>query len=84
MARQTKRANNCPVPSGVLVIIGGAENKGEEKANGKQTPDDFKRLEVLKSLLNSQASSSLLLKLLQPLLLTRMRLLTITKKYLKS
>lgn len=39
----------CPVPKGVLLIIGGAENKGEEDARGKQTPSDFMRLEVLKA-----------------------------------
>jgi cyanophycinase len=38
----------CPVPKGVLLIIGGAENKGEEKAKKKSTPSDFERLEVLK------------------------------------
>jgi cyanophycinase len=48
MAKRTRRANTCPVPKGVLLIIGGAENKGEEEAKNKQTPDDFKRLEVLK------------------------------------
>lgn len=41
--------SRCPVPKGVLLIIGGAENKGEEDAKGKQTPSDFERLEVLKT-----------------------------------
>lgn len=38
----------CPVPVGKLLIIGGAENKGEEEAKNKQTPSDFERLQVLK------------------------------------
>lgn len=43
-----KEKNGCPVPNGVLLVIGGAENKGEEKAKEKETPSDFKRLEILK------------------------------------
>src|SRR3954464_11609499 len=39
--------NQCPVPSGILLIIGGAENKGEDEAKKKQTPSDFERLQVL-------------------------------------
>ena len=39
---------NCPVPAGKLLIIGGAENKGEEEVKKKQTPSDFERLQVLK------------------------------------
>ncbi|ANE51703.1 cyanophycinase [Flavisolibacter tropicus] len=50
MAQRARPANTCPVPKGILLIIGGAENKGEETAKDKQTPDDFKRLEVLKKL----------------------------------
>lgn len=38
----------CPVPKGVVLIIGGAENKGEEEAKEKETPSDFQRLEVLR------------------------------------
>lgn len=41
--------SKCPVPAGVLVIIGGAENKGEDEPKKKETPDDFERLEVLKN-----------------------------------
>src|SRR4051794_11562992 len=41
--------STCPVPLGVLLIIGGAENKGEDEAKKKQTPSDFERLEVLKT-----------------------------------
>jgi cyanophycinase len=39
----------CPVPVGKLLIIGGAENKGEDAAKKKQTPSDFERLQVLKT-----------------------------------
>ncbi|RYD82994.1 MAG: cyanophycinase [Sphingobacteriales bacterium] len=39
----------CPVPLGKLLIIGGAENKGDEQAKGKLTPSDFEKFEVLKS-----------------------------------
>lgn len=42
-------SNGCPVPTGTLFIIGGAENKGEGKAKEKETPVDFNRLEILKS-----------------------------------
>ena len=42
-------STTCPVPKGILLIIGGAENKGEQKAKKKQTPSDFERLEVLKT-----------------------------------
>lgn len=41
--------NSCPVPSGKLLIIGGAENKGENEAKNKHTPSDFERLQVLKT-----------------------------------
>lgn len=36
------------MPAGTLLIIGGAENKGEGEAKKKQTPSNFKRLEILK------------------------------------
>jgi cyanophycinase len=43
-----KNGNECPVPSGVLVIIGGKENKGEEPdEEGKK--ENFVKLDVLKS-----------------------------------
>lgn len=48
MAKRTKKENACPVPAGALVIIGGAENKGEEEAKRKKTPEDFESLEILK------------------------------------
>jgi cyanophycinase len=39
----------CPVPNGFLLVIGGAENKGEREPKKKETPSDFERLEVLKA-----------------------------------
>ena len=48
MARHQNKYDGCPVPAGTLLIIGGAENKGEGEAEKKQTPSDFERLEVLK------------------------------------
>ncbi|MEI6947885.1 cyanophycinase [Paraflavisolibacter sp. H34] len=42
------KGNSCPVPQGILMIIGGKENKGqepEEKADSK----DFERMEILKA-----------------------------------
>jgi cyanophycinase len=44
-----KPVNSCPVPSGTLLVIGGAENKGEDHAKKKQTPANFQRLEILKT-----------------------------------
>lgn len=48
MVKEKNRKSTCPVPEGKLLIIGGAENKGEEEAKGKHTPSDFERLEILK------------------------------------
>ncbi|HVG40052.1 MAG TPA: cyanophycinase [Chitinophagaceae bacterium] len=48
MAKRTRKINSCPVPAGTLLIIGGAENKGEEEAKKKKTPGNFERLEILK------------------------------------
>lgn len=46
---EEQHSNSCPVPAGTLLLIGGAENKGEEDARKKQTPSDFERLEILKT-----------------------------------
>lgn len=46
---EEKNSNNCPVPAGKLLIIGGAEDKGDEKSKKKQTPSDFKDFQVLKT-----------------------------------
>jgi cyanophycinase len=45
----TTGKGGCPVPKGTILIIGGAENKGEEEAKKKETPSDFQRLEVLRT-----------------------------------
>lgn len=47
-----RSSSSCPVPRGVLLIIGGAENKGEDEAKKKQTPSDFERLQVLKTFIS--------------------------------
>lgn len=44
-----KKQNNCPVPAGTLVIVGGAENKGEQQPEEKKPQNGFVRLEVLKT-----------------------------------
>lgn len=44
-----KTGNHAPVPLGSLVIIGGKENKGEDRPVGKKKPADFIKLEVLKA-----------------------------------
>lgn len=49
MAKEGNHRSTCPVPAGKLLIIGGAENKGEEEAEKKQTPSDFERLQILKA-----------------------------------
>jgi cyanophycinase len=42
-----KNGNECPVPAGVLMVIGGKENKGEEpEEQGKK--ENFVKLDVLK------------------------------------
>jgi cyanophycinase len=43
----TKSENSCPVPKGLLLVIGGAESKGELPEN-HDAPDGYKPLEVLK------------------------------------
>jgi len=40
-------SRECPTPKGILVIIGGKENKGEDKPDDKEKSSDFQRLGVL-------------------------------------
>ena len=47
--RMRNHQNHCPLPEGTLIIIGGAENKGEESPGNKKKPSDFIRLEVLEA-----------------------------------
>lgn len=44
-----KVENECPVPSGILLVIGGKENKGENGPEEKELPGNFVKLEVLKT-----------------------------------
>ena len=44
--------NHAPVPSGILLVIGGAENKGESEPEKKKKPSDFVRLQVLETFKN--------------------------------
>ncbi|WP_158827103.1 cyanophycinase [Mucilaginibacter lacusdianchii] len=47
--KQEREDNTCPVPSGILVIIGGAEDKGQQQDKEKEPAEpDPKRMEVLK------------------------------------
>jgi cyanophycinase len=48
-AVQDKKQNHCPVPKGILVVIGGKENKGAEAPENKEKPSDFIRLQVLQA-----------------------------------
>ncbi|WP_162944969.1 cyanophycinase [Flavisolibacter nicotianae] len=43
------KENHAPIPAGVLVVIGGKENKGEEAPENKKKPADFIKLEVLQA-----------------------------------
>lgn len=45
----TKQQNHCPVPQGKLILIGGAENKGENEPEKKRKPQNFIKLEVLQA-----------------------------------
>lgn len=47
--KNKEHGNGCPVPNGTLLIIGGAENKGENETSGRETPTGFDRLEILKA-----------------------------------
>ena len=42
-----KSENHCPVPESTLLVIGGKENKGENKPDHKKKPKDFIKLQVL-------------------------------------
>lgn len=46
---ERSKTNSSPVPAGVLVVIGGAENKGQENLEKKQSPNNFTGLEVLRT-----------------------------------
>jgi cyanophycinase len=48
-ARIQKAENHAPVPAGILVVIGGKENKGQDAPDNKKKPSDFIKLEVLKA-----------------------------------
>src|SRR3954469_18744756 len=48
-ARIQKTENHAPVPAGILVVIGGKENKGQDAPDNKKKPSDFIKLEVLKA-----------------------------------
>lgn len=47
--KKAGKENHCPVPEGTLMLIGGKENKGEEKPENKEMPSDFTRLQVLEA-----------------------------------
>jgi cyanophycinase len=48
-ASRSKKENHSPVPSGILAIIGGKENKGQDAPDNKKKPSDFIKLEVLEA-----------------------------------
>jgi cyanophycinase len=43
------KENSCPVPAGILLVIGGKENKGEDKPENMDAPENFLKLEVLEA-----------------------------------
>jgi len=49
ITRTKEHENHCPVPQGILVIIGGKENKGEDAPENKKKPADFIKLQVLEA-----------------------------------
>lgn len=57
-AKKERNTNNCPVPTGMLLIIGGKENKGEQEPDNKQKPADFQRLQVLETFKKSTKKKS--------------------------
>ena len=42
-------AKECPVPAGILVIVGGKEDKGDDEKDKKKKPDAYQHLEILKT-----------------------------------
>lgn len=40
--------NECPIPAGILLIIGGKENKGKVDLENREAPEGFDPLEILK------------------------------------
>ncbi len=48
-AKKSGRENHCPIPEGTLMLIGGKENKGEDKPDNKKKPADFVKLQVLET-----------------------------------
>jgi cyanophycinase len=44
-----KTENHAPVPAGMLIVIGGKENKGQDSPENKKKPSDFVKLQVLKA-----------------------------------
>src|SRR4051795_10476329 len=45
----TAMSKECPTPKGILVIVGGKENKGADELEGREKPETFERLGILKS-----------------------------------
>jgi cyanophycinase len=43
------KSKECPVPKGMLIIIGGKENKGKDGPEGKEKPNGFVPFEILKT-----------------------------------
>lgn len=58
----SERKNDCPVPNGTLLIIGGHEDKGEEKA--KEVQEGEKPLHILKALVKITGKSDPLIEVI--------------------
>lgn len=52
MTKEELKKYGAPIPKGVLLIIGGAENKGASGSEKKQTPDEFQPLEILNAFIS--------------------------------
>src|SRR5688500_7360589 len=50
-AMKRNETNNCPTPSGILIIIGGKENKGNEPEQ-EMSPYNYVPMEILKTFLD--------------------------------